>query len=158
MRRKDREITDNECIRQILEKGKVVHIGLIDGEYPYVIPLNYGFELSEDKLVLYLHGAKDGHKIELISQNHYVGFSIVCDVEQISGGDIPCKYGSYYSSVAGKGIISFVDDVDEKIRSLKILMKTQTEKDFDIDVNMAENVCVMKIECKSFSAKSRAKK
>ncbi len=42
MRRKDREITDIETIRSILDKAKVLHLAMIDGDRPYVVPLHYG--------------------------------------------------------------------------------------------------------------------
>lgn len=44
MRRKDREVTELAQIEEILEKGKVVHLGMIDGDFPYIVPLNYGYQ------------------------------------------------------------------------------------------------------------------
>ncbi|CAI3499371.1 pyridoxamine 5'-phosphate oxidase family protein [Enterococcus cecorum] len=43
MHRKDREVTELAQIEEILEKGKVVHFGMIDGDFPYIVPLNYGY-------------------------------------------------------------------------------------------------------------------
>ena len=39
MRRKDREVTDIRQIESIIEKAKVVHIGMIDDGVPYVVPM-----------------------------------------------------------------------------------------------------------------------
>ena len=52
MRRKDREITDPEQIRAILGRARVLHLGLYDGEYPYVVPMHYGFTFEDGKLTL----------------------------------------------------------------------------------------------------------
>lgn len=158
MRRKDREITEKSRINEILEKGLVIHLGLQDGEYPYVIPLHYGFEYADEKLVFYMHGAKEGHKIELLKNNSKAGFEIECEVEQVPGGEVPCMYGSYYASVMGKGNACIVEDDSEKIHGLEVLMKTQTKREFVINREMAESVCIIKLECVSFSAKSREKR
>lgn len=157
MRRKDREITDKNQIIEILDKSKIIHIALQDGEFPYVLPMHYGYELLDGKLVFYMHGALQGHKLDLIAANNKVGFELECDVELAPGGDIACKYGSYYASIIGKGIASIVDNADERIYGLKALMKNQTGRDFEINEDMAQAVAVIKVEVVDFSAKSRAK-
>ena len=50
MRRKDRQITDLEAIRAILDKAKVLHLAMIDGARPYVVPMNYGYALADGRL------------------------------------------------------------------------------------------------------------
>ena len=47
MRRKDREITDREEIRAILERARVLHLGINAGGRPYVVPLHYGLAWSD---------------------------------------------------------------------------------------------------------------
>ena len=44
MRRKDREVTNIIEILQIIEKAKVLHLALFDADYPYIVPLHYGYE------------------------------------------------------------------------------------------------------------------
>ena len=39
MRRTDRAVTDDEKIQAIIEKAKIVHIGMIDDNRPYVVPM-----------------------------------------------------------------------------------------------------------------------
>lgn len=53
MRRADREVTDINDIRQILDEGEVLHIALNNGVYPYILPVNYGYELSGGRLTLF---------------------------------------------------------------------------------------------------------
>ena len=43
MRRRDREVTDMNEILRILKTANVLHLGLTDGDMPYVLPMNYGF-------------------------------------------------------------------------------------------------------------------
>ena len=52
MRRRDREVTDSNEIIHILDTGKVLHLGLVDQGKPYIVPMNFGYILEGDKLVL----------------------------------------------------------------------------------------------------------
>lgn len=157
VRRSDREITAIPEILDIVEEAKVLHLGLFDGEYPYVIPLHYGYEYTDNTLVFYVHGAKEGHKIELIHANQNVCVELECNTEIVSGGDVPCKYGASYASVIGRGKIEIVKDVQEKIQGLNCIMKNQTGREFPINAQMAQPVEVMKITINDFTAKSRKK-
>ena len=71
MRRKDREVTDIHEILAIVGRAKILHMGLFDGDHPYIVPLHYGYEYHEDRheLVFFMHGAKEGHKLDLIRKN-----------------------------------------------------------------------------------------
>ena len=155
MRRKDREITDIAEILRIVEKAKVLHLGLLDAGYPYVVPLHYGYEYAEGSLIFYLHSAKEGHKLDLIKSNPQVCVELECDVELVSGGEIPCKYGAAFASVIGRGKAELPEDEAEKIKGLKLLMMHQTGKAFEIDGSMAARVEVIRITVPDFTAKAR---
>ena len=157
MRRKDREVTDIKEILRIIESAKVLRLGLFDGDYPYIVPLHYGFDFTEDTLTFYMHGAKEGHKIDLIQRDPHVCIELDCDIELVSGGDTACQYGSTYASVIGHGEIILVSDEAEKIKGLRLLMKNQTGRDFMITGQMAEAVAVMKVTIARFTAKERAR-
>ena len=43
MRRKEREITDQQIIQEIIQKSSICRIALNDGNVPYIVPLNYGY-------------------------------------------------------------------------------------------------------------------
>ena len=154
MRRKDRKITDVNEIIKIVDEAKILHLGLYDGEYPYVVPLHYGYEFNADQLILYVHSAKEGHKLDLIKQNPHVCVELECDVELISGEEVPCAYGSEYSSVIARGTAELLEESGEKIKGLKALMINQTRREFEIDERMASAVEVIRITCETFSAKA----
>ena len=155
MRRKDRQITDLEAIRAILDKAKVLHLAMIDGARPYVVPMNYGYVLAAGRLTLYLHGAKEGRKLDVLQQNDRVAFVLETDVSPVSGGDIPCKYGEAYASVMGEGRAVLLTDSAEKMAALSILMKTQTGRTFSFTPEMTDGVAVIRIDVDSFTAKAR---
>ena len=152
--RREREVTDPAKIIEILDKGMIVHLGMVDGDEPYVVPMNYGYTMEEGKLTLYLHGAKWGRKLDLMRANPKVFFSIECDVQPFDG-DIACRYGTSYSSILGKGTAEILEDVEEKKAGLSIFMKTQTGKDFTFDDKMVSIVSVIKINVSAYTAKHR---
>ncbi len=154
MTRREREVTDIGEIKGILDRSKIVHVGMVDEEGPYVVPMNYGYTLSDGVLTLYLHGARRGRKIDAMKANPAVFFEMECDLEPFES-DVPCKYGIAYASVMGRGEAEIIEDMDEKRRGLSIFMKTQTGKDFSFDDRMAEVVSVIKIKSTDFTAKRR---
>ncbi len=157
MRRKDREVTDIEVIRAILDKAQFLHLAMIDGNKPYVVPLHYGYTLEDGRLTMYLHSAKEGRKLDVLQQNSAVAFVLETDVSLISGGELACKYGSAYASVMGEGKATILTDPDQKAAALQILMLTQTGRAFPITSAMAESVAVIRVDVDAFSAKARSK-
>lgn len=154
MTRREREVTDINEIIKILDKAKVLHLGLVDGDEAYVVPMNYGYTMEDGRLTLYLHGAKKGKKIDLMRANPKVFFEMDCDITPFEG-EIACKYGITYSSIMGKGIAEIVEDVEEKKKALSILMKTQTQKDFEFEDKMTAFVSIIRIDVSQYTAKHR---
>ncbi len=152
--KREREVTDFQEIQAILDECKVLHLGLVDGDEPYVVPMNYGYTLDGEKLTIYLHGATKGRKLDLMRENPKVFFQMNCEVTPFEG-EKACQYGVAYKSVMGKGIAEIVDDVEEKKMALSILMKTQTGKDFTFDDRMVSIVSVIKIHVSEYTAKAR---
>ena len=101
----DREIRDRAMICAILDMCDVIDIGFFDDEYPYVIPVNFGYEF-EDDLIFYTHHALEGYKNTLVAKNPHV-----CAVTHKFMGKI---YNAYdhsshdYRSVMAFGEMSFV--------------------------------------------------
>lgn len=154
MTRRERQVTETDEIIEILEKSKVVHVGMIDGDEPYVVPMNYGYVLENGRLTIYLHGANRGRKIDVIKANPKVFYEMCCDITPFEG-EVACKYGITYASIMGKGLATLVDDIEEKKKALSILMKTQTGKDFDFTDKLTTVVSIIRIDTEEFTAKKR---
>lgn len=69
MRHADREITEFEEIVQVLDQCDTIRIAMFDEEYPYIVPVSFGYEVSDGKIVVYFHGAKEGKKHDLLKKN-----------------------------------------------------------------------------------------
>ena len=128
MRRKDREVTEMEEIQQIFDECKVCRIGIMDENGPYIVPVNYGYVREEGKVILYIHGAREGKKIDLIRKNANVGVEIDYRHELMEG-DTACQYSYYYASIIGKGAASIIDNPREKLKALNVIMKHQTGRE-----------------------------
>ncbi len=155
MRRTDREVKSKERITEILNQTKYLHLGLIDQGKPYVVSMHYGYTLENDALVFYVHSAREGRKIQIIEEEPACFVELETMVEDISGGEIPCRYGSTFASIMAEGHAEILHDPEEKIRGLKCLMKHQTGRDFELNEQMVSSVHVIRISCTSWSAKER---
>ena len=154
MTRREFEVTEPNKIIEILDKSKVLHLALVDGDEPYVVAMNYGYTMEEGQLTLYLHAATEGYKLDLIRKNPKVFFEMECDVTPFEG-KVACQYGISYSSIMGKGCAKIVEDVEEKKHAMSVLMKTQTERDFVFQDKLVSVVSVIKINVSKYTAKHR---
>jgi len=148
------EMTDINEITSILERAKIVHIGMVDKDMPYVVPMNYGYTMTDGKLTLYMHGAPVGRKLDILRVNPKVFIEIDTDIVPFAGR-FACEYGICYSSVMGEGVAEIIEDVEGKKEALSILMKTQTKMDFEFSDKMVGGVTVIKIDVTDYTAKQR---
>ena len=154
MTKRERQVTDETQIRHILDTAKVLHLGLAVNDEPYVVPMNYGYTMEAGRLVLYMHSALRGKKLDMMRANPRVFFEMDCDLAPFEG-EKPCQYGLVYSSVMGRGTACIVEDVEEKIKAMKLLMKTQTGKDFEFNDRLVSIVAVIRIDVEEYTAKHR---
>ena len=154
MTRRELEITDIRKIEEILEKGKVLRLGLVDEGMPYIVPMNYGFEMEDGRLTIYLHSGCKGYKLDVIRAKPVCCFELECDVTPFEG-EKPCQNGMAYSSVMGRGEIHIIEEPADKIRAMQILMKTQTGRDFDFTERELSAVAMLRIDVSEYTAKRR---
>ena len=157
MRRKDREVLDEVKIDKFIRDCDCCRIGFYDKENDevYIVPLNFGYSNIDNKRVFYFHGAKEGRKIDLISKTNKVTFEMDSNHELIVG-EMAWNYSERYQCVMGTGLISFVEDKEEKAMALnEIMFQNMGKKDWDFPEPMLNGVAVFKIEIISLSAKER---
>jgi len=152
MRRKDREVTDINDLLSIVEECRICHLGLIDDKGMYIVPLNYGYEYINQRLNLYFHSAHVGRKIDAIINNPNVCIEMDCDHRLIEG-EKACDYSFGFKSIIGNGKASIVSDYNEKLKGLSLLMKHETQRVFEFDEKMVNQVSVIKVEVIEFTGK-----
>lgn len=149
MRRKDREITDFSKITDIIKSGEILHIA-INGEdgYPYLLPFNYGAVIDGDSITLYIHGAYEGRKNELLKRDNRVGFNITT-IEDYREGSIT----SFYGSVCGKGTITEVEDYNEKFLGLSSVLEQYGETRYKLDSTCVSRTNVLRLNVEEITGK-----
>lgn len=152
MRRKDCEVTDINDLLSIVEECRICHLGLIDDKGMYIVPLNYGYEYINQRLNLYFHSAHVGRKIDAIINNPNVCIEMDCDHRLIEG-EKACDYSFGFKSIIGNGKASIVSDYNEKLKGLSLLMKHETQREFEFDEKMVNQVSVIKVEVNEFTGK-----
>ena len=159
MRRKEREITDINEKMSVIAKSKICRLGLSDNNYPYVIPLNYGYSYENEKLTLFFHSAKEGKKTTIIQNNNNACFEVDCETRLIEG-EKPCNCSYEFKSVIGFWKVFYLETNDEKRKGLNYLMKHQTEREikYNFTENELNNVDVYKMVVETFTGKQRIKK
>lgn len=105
MRRTDREVTDVQKMKVILDRCKIVSYAMWDGEKPYAVIMNFGYEFTpEGKLRLYSHSALDGKKVSIIRGIcNKVAAIMECGERVVIDPEIPCKTGSAFQSIMANG-------------------------------------------------------
>jgi len=146
MRRRDREITDAEKLKEILKKSTVCHLGLADGGEPYVVPVNFGY----DNGCIYFHSAQSGHKIDLLKKNPRVCFEVDTDLQILKTEKNNCQVN--YRSLIGRGKAVFLENAEEKARALKVIMRQCAGFEYDIP-SYLDRTAVVRIEIESLTGK-----
>lgn len=162
MRRKDREITNFSEMIDVMKRCDVCRLALNDEEgYPYILPLNFGLEETDSKVILYFHGAKEGRKYDLIRKDQRASFEMDCSHQLVlSEKEDGCQCTMEYESVIGRGKIDILPDAEKK-KALDLLMKQyypdRTEGFvFRPEVMAMTEVFCLKVEC--MTGKRRFKK
>ena len=122
MRRKDREVTAPERIREIIQACDCIRLGICDGDTAYVVPLSFGFTEGGGSYAFYLHCASVGKKLDLLRRNPHVGFELDTHHVLVSG-ERACDYTLRYQSVMGTGTVTWLTSAEAKKEALGHLMR-----------------------------------
>lgn len=156
MRRRDREITDFETILGIIEECDIIRIGLSDGDFPYIVPLNFAYTVTGRHIDFYVHGAMAGRKYELMNRNKKCTFEM----------DIPLKMDCIaeekevtmrYKSVMGTADITFLEG-EEKQRAMDEIFMNRYEETrrFDYNRKTVKRTAVARLSVIDLSAKANS--
>ncbi len=118
MRRKDKEIDDPSILLDILKQSQICRLAMIDGDQPYLVPVNYGYRDG----ALYIHSARVGRKMDVLKANNRVCFEVELLHEVIPGPNA-CDYTTRYRSVIGTGHVELIHDPVQIREGLDIIMR-----------------------------------
>jgi nitroimidazol reductase NimA-like FMN-containing flavoprotein (pyridoxamine 5'-phosphate oxidase superfamily) len=115
VRRKEREITSEIEMRQILKSTNYVTVAFCMDNKPYLVALNHGYDLTQN--CLYFHCASEGKKLLYAKANPQIWGQTVLDFDVTDG----CDYT--YTSVHFQGKLSLITDLSEKKHAMEVLVR-----------------------------------
>ena len=153
MRKAERRVDDPELIKAILSLCPVCTLAIHDEPYPYEVPLNYGF-CWDDQLVIYMHMAKSGHKMDLLKKNPHVACNMYTYLSRVHTGKYRNEMQDYRSvTVFGKAEMITCDQKEEFLRGLNAL-QLHAERASLKAAPKLENLVVLKVTADAVTAKS----
>jgi len=150
IRRADKEIVDRDELHRILDDAMVMRLGMLDGERPYVVPLNFAREGDD----LWFHAAKAGHKLDCLRAAPAV--CVECDrLLSLHTGPRACDdWTSDYESVVAFGTAEIVEDAATKLRGLRALMRKYSGRDdWEFADASVKGTAVVRIRLESLTGK-----
>lgn len=97
MRKANREIKEFDKIVNLVERCDTIRLGISNEPSPYIVPLSFGYEIADEKIVFYVHGARKGKRHELVAKNPRVCVEgDLCHGFMGTGrGSVTCEYESF---------------------------------------------------------------
>ena len=144
MRRFKQEITEEECIKVLQEAPRGVLALHGENGYPYAIPLNQFYNEEDGKL--YFHGALQGLKLDLMTMNNKVCFTVLDEGFKKEG-----EWPWHFHSVVCLGRIEIVENRDKVLSICRKLAERfyPTKESIEEEIRKAGsrvNVLVMTID------------
>ena len=153
MRRNDREVTDFSKMIEILKSCDCCRLGLVDENQTYIVPMNFGYDVTAGQVALYFHCAKEGRKIDLLPKQAVVSFEMDTK-HRLTAGKIGCDFSYRYQCIMGTGTVDILSNDSEKFYGLQRIMEHYTEKThWEFDPKHVDRIQVLKLSVKTWSCK-----
>ncbi len=154
MRRKDREITDFDKIVGIIDECAIIRLGLADGDFPYIVPVNFAYTVENKEICFYIHGAMAGRKYELLTKNPLCSFEMDIPIEldcMVDEKDATMRY----KSVMGKAKVEFLEgEQKQKAIDEVIMARYEETRNFDYNRDVVKRTAVGKLTVLEITAKA----
>jgi len=145
-----KDIVRKDEMLDVINRAKICHVGFVDGDKPYVLGFNFGYENDN----IYLHCAREGKKLEILEKNNNVCVFFDVDHEFFHRHEkVACSYRMRYKSVMAIGKAYIIDNYDEKIKALNVIMKHYTDKEFEYSKPSVDNVKIILIKIEKMTGR-----
>lgn len=149
MRKKEKQVKDQQIINEMLNSAEICHISVSDEKAPYTFAVNYAYEEGK----LYIHSAHEGRKIDLLKKNNNVCFNVEGHTSLVSAPKA-CGWTAKYRSIIGYGEIQISDDEDLKIKGMDLIMKKYGAEGKQVYAKGAlKAMCILVLNIDSLEAK-----
>lgn len=150
MLKNDREIKDSAAVEAALRQARICHLGLYDGQWPYVVPVNFGYE--DGRLYFHSSARAEGKKLSILRQNDKVCFEVTVSADVV-GGEKPCDWTTRYVSVIGYGRARILEGEEQKLRGLRVIMRAHGGPEENFRPQVLEKTAVVEITVESMTGK-----
>jgi nitroimidazol reductase NimA-like FMN-containing flavoprotein (pyridoxamine 5'-phosphate oxidase superfamily) len=149
MGRKEKEIHDEEKIKNIIRCSEVCRLGFAIENAPYVVPVSFGF----DGEAIFFHSGSTGKKIDCILKNNAVCFEFEREVKVVPDEKSPCKWSFSFESVIGYGRIHELLEDSAKVDALNHIMKQYSGRTWTFNEKTLIKTRAWKIEIDRLTGK-----
>lgn len=154
MRRKDREITDPAVVARIMDRCEILRIGLLDGDCPYIVPLNFAYTFTDGQFAFYVYGACAGRKYELMRRNGRCSFEMDVPLGMAVTEDKQ-NVTERYMSVMGTARIEFLEDAEKQWAMENVLLaRRELTRGFSYDRSALSRCAVAKLAVLEWTARA----
>jgi nitroimidazol reductase NimA-like FMN-containing flavoprotein (pyridoxamine 5'-phosphate oxidase superfamily) len=148
MRRVENRLSEAEAL-EIVSQGEFATLSLVDSEgNPYGVPISYALTGN----TIYIHGAREGHKISLLTHNREVCLTVV-GANQLESANFTTRY----CSAIVYGTASLVEERVEKIAALHLIVAKYSpayKKEGEEAIAKAvDKTAIIKIEIRAITGK-----
>jgi nitroimidazol reductase NimA-like FMN-containing flavoprotein (pyridoxamine 5'-phosphate oxidase superfamily) len=153
MHKAENEITDHGEIEAILLRGQFATLALAQGDEPYVVTLNYGYD--PEARALYFHSATEGLKLAFLRSNPRVCGTVIEDHGYVQG---KCTHA--YRSVVFWGELTLLQDSADKVAGLSRMIDHLEEDPVAVSRRLLsnperlKNVAVLKLTVYEITGKA----
>lgn len=148
MQRKDKEVTDQKAIEEIINKAQVCRLSVAYENMSYIVPMNFGYANQ----TLYFHSAREGLKLSILRENPQACFEMDIDTKIIPN-ELACRWTMRYQSVIGFGEVEFIDELDAKRAGMQIIMQHYTDEKAAIEDASLSGVTLFKLKINKMMGK-----
>ncbi|MFV0554112.1 MAG: pyridoxamine 5'-phosphate oxidase family protein [Mangrovibacterium sp.] len=136
-------IKNTHELHEVLSACRTCFVALIDGDRPYVVPMNFGF----DGEYIILHSGKEGRKWNAMQANPKVCISWMLgdDIVQ-QNQEVACSYRVKSKTLMLEGKLEIVEDYEEKLACLAAFMTQYSDRTFHFNRPAVENVGIMRVK------------
>ena len=153
MRRKDREVTDFSKMIEMMKSCDCCRLGLVDGNEAYIVPMNFGYDIMNEQIVLYFHCASEGRKMDLLPRQSVVSFEMDTK-HKLAKGNLGCEFSYLYQCIMGTGTLEIVSDTKEKIDGLRKIMDHYTNQtQWEFSEKVVDRTKLLKLSVRTWSCK-----
>lgn len=146
MRKERDRMPAAEC-EALLDRARVLRLGIADADGPYVVPVNFGYEDGR----LYVHGPLEGRRIDAVRADPRVCFE--ADEGEVVRAGRPCGFTARFASVIGYGMARLLESADDRRRGLDAIMRHYDGPTGDMPEETVARTSVMEIVIESMDGK-----